>query len=91
MSNSNKTPMINILQYIGLAFTLFSVFSGMMYMTKGEKIISSFVAILFVILSFFLIDQMIKRKELITKKKFSSLSIILWSLFLIIISVTLFF
>ena len=85
MSNkSNKTLMASIFQYIGLAFTLFSVFSGTMYITKGEKITSGFIALIFVILSFFLIDQMIKRKETISKQKISSLSISLWSLFLII-------
>ena len=83
-NNENKKPLVSILQYIGLIFTLISVFAGTMYISKGELIISLFVSLFFVIFSFFLIDQMIKRKELISKKKFSSKSLFFWLLFLII-------
>ena len=85
MSDNNKRKkLVSVLQYVGLIFTLISVFSGTMYITKGELFISLFVSIIFVIFSYFLVEQMIKRKELISKKKFSSLSLFLWFLFLII-------
>jgi hypothetical protein len=76
--------MVKILQYIGLVFTLIAVFSGVMYISKGDFLISFFISILFVVVTFFLINQMIKQKLEISKKIFSATSILLWLFFLLV-------
>jgi hypothetical protein len=73
--------MILILQCIGLFFTLISSFIGMLYISKGNLILSLFVSIVLLVLVYFLIDQLIKKKSEIRKNRVSPLSIVLWTLY----------
>lgn len=73
-----------ILQLIGLLFTLIVSFLGILYILNGDIFFSSMVAITMVVLVYFLIDQMKERKTVITKNRFSSLSITLWVLYILL-------
>lgn len=81
-NNMKQPPMILILQAIGLLFTLLTSFLGMMYLLRGDIIISGLVAFTLVTFVYFLIEFMMDRKGVLTKKKISTFSIFLWSLFL---------
>lgn len=76
--------MIVVLQGIGLLFTLMTSFLGMLYILKGDIIISALVALTLVTLFYFLIEFMMERKGVLTKRKVSPLSLLLWSLFVIL-------
>ena len=76
--------MKTILQGIGVVFTLLASFLGLMYILKGDVIFSSIVSLVLVVIEFFLIEKFIKSKEEITKNRFSTLSILLWSIYGII-------
>ena len=76
--------MKNILQGIGVVFTLLASFLGLMYILKGDVIFSAIVSLVLVVIEFFLIEKFIKSKEEITKNRFSTLSILLWSIYGII-------
>jgi len=78
--------MKNILQGIGIVFTLIASFLGLMYILKGDVIVSSLVSLVIIVIQYFLIEKFIKSKSEITKNKFSTLSILLW-LFYIILSI----
>jgi len=76
--------MKRLLQLISLVFTLIGTFLGLIYW-KGDEylIIAISVSLFFTIVFFFIVDMLIKNKENIRKRKFSSLSIFLWFSFLI--------
>lgn len=76
--------MKTILQGIGVVFTLLASFLGLMYILKGDVIFSAVVSLVLVVIEFFLIEKFIKSKGEITKNKFSTLSILLWSFYGII-------
>lgn len=76
--------MKTILQGIGVVFTLLASFLGLMYILKGDVIFSAVVSLVLVVIEFFLIEKFIKSKTEITKNKFSTLSILLWSFYGII-------
>ena len=76
--------MKNILQGIGIVFTLIASFLGLMYILKGDVMISSLISLVIIVIQYFLIEKFIKSKSEITKNKFSVLSIMLWSMFLIL-------
>jgi hypothetical protein len=76
--------MKNILQGIGIVFTLIASFLGLMYTLKGDVLISSLVSLVIIVIEYFLIEKFIKSKSEITKNKFSTLSIVLWSVYIIL-------
>jgi len=76
--------MKTILQGIGVVATLIASFLGLMYILKGDVIISAVVSLVLVVIEFFLIEKFIKSKEEITKNRFSTLSVLLWSIYLIL-------
>lgn len=80
----DSKKMRTILQFIGLLFTLIVSFLGILYILNGDIFFSSMVAITMVVLVYFLIDQMKERKIVITKNRFSSLSITLWVLYILL-------
>ena len=73
--------MKNILQGIGIVFTLIASFLGLMYTLKGDVLISSLVSLVIIVIEYFLIEKFIQSKSEITKNKFSVLSIVLWSVY----------
>jgi hypothetical protein len=76
--------MKNILQGLGVIFTLIATFLGLMYFLKGDIIVSSLVTCVIVVFEFFLIQQFITNKNEISKNRFSVLSIMLWTIYLIL-------
>lgn len=72
------------LQFIGLFLILILSFFGANYIFEGDYIIPGFIAVVLVTFMYFLIEFLKKRKIQVTKNKFSSLSILLWLLFVII-------
>jgi hypothetical protein len=76
--------MKTILQGIGVVATLIASFLGLMYILKGDVIISAVVSLVLVVIEFFLIEKFIKSKAEITKNRFSTLSVLLWSIYLIL-------
>jgi hypothetical protein len=76
--------MKNILQGIGIVFTLIASFLGLMYTLKGDVLISSLVSLVIIVIEYFLIEKFIQSKSEITKNKFSTLSIVLWSVYTIL-------
>jgi len=84
MNNILQGAMKNILQGIGIIFTLFASFLGLMYALKGDVIISTIVSLVIIVIEYFLIEKFIQSKSEITKNKFSTLSIILWSIYVLL-------
>lgn len=70
-----------IFQFIGLILLLILSFLGGNYMLSGDIIISGSASVVLVIVMFFLIEYMKKRKIHISKSKFSATSLLLWILF----------
>ncbi len=77
-----KIEMKNILQSISIVFALIASFLGLLYILKGDILISGLVSSVIVVILYFLIQQFMKNKTEITKQKFSILSIILWSAYI---------
>jgi hypothetical protein len=76
--------MITALRALALFFTLLSSFLGAMYLLNGNLVYSGIIAILILILTFFMIEELIKRKVNITKSKFSPLSFTLWTFYIVL-------
>jgi hypothetical protein len=76
--------MKKILQGIGIVFTLIASFLGLMYSLKGDILISGLVSLVIIVIEYFLIEKFIRSKSEITKNKFSALSIILWSIYVLL-------
>lgn len=76
--------MKTILQGIGVVSTLVASIFGLMYILKGDIMISLVVSLVLVVIEFFLIEKFIKSKEEITKNRFSTLSVLLWSFYIIL-------
>jgi hypothetical protein len=76
--------MQSILQYTGLLLLLVLSFLGANYLMDGDTIISGTISFLLVILIFFLIEFLKKRKVQITKTKFSIGSLLLWLIFVVL-------
>ena len=76
--------MKTILQYIGLLLLLILSFLGANYMMSGDTIISGSISLILVILIYFLIEFLKKRKVQITKSKFSVVSFLLWGIFVVL-------
>lgn len=76
--------MKTILQGIGVVATLIASFLGLMYILKGDVMISLVVSLVLVVIEYFLIEKFIKSKEEITKNRFSTLSVLLWSIYVIL-------
>ena len=76
--------MKTILQYIGLLLLLILSFLGANYLLNGDTIISGSISLVLVVLIYFLIEFLKKRKVQITKSKFSIVSILLWGLFVVL-------
>lgn len=81
MKDRNKT--IQVLQYLSLIFTGLTSFIGLIYLSRGETLISFFIAAVFIFSFYFIIQQMILRKGEIKKKKFSKYAIIFSFLYLV--------
>lgn len=73
--------MQTVLQFIGLFLLLILSFLGGNYMLSGDVIISGSVSVVLVIIMYFLIEFLKKRKVQITKSKFSLGSLFLWIIF----------
>jgi hypothetical protein len=73
--------MQTILQFLGLFLVLILSFFGSNYMLNGDVIVSGSLSLGLVILFYFLLEFLKKRKVQITKRKFSVVSILLWSIF----------
>jgi hypothetical protein len=76
--------MKSVLQGIGIIFTLIASFLGNLYFLNGDIIISSFISCIIVVVLYFLQETFIKKKSEISKNKFSSTSIVLWTLYLLL-------
>ena len=76
--------MKSILQGIAIIFTLITSFLGNLYFLKGDLILSAFISCIIVVILYFLIEQFIKRKSEISKNKFATTSILLWSLYILL-------
>jgi len=76
--------MQTILQFIGLFLLLILSFFGANYMLNGDIILSGGISLTLVILMYFLIEFLKKRKVQITKSKFSTGSILGWVLFAVL-------
>lgn len=76
--------MKTILQGLAIIFTLIASFLGNLYYLNGDLIISAFLSSVIVVVLYFLQETFIKKKSIISKNKFSSTSIILWSLYLLL-------
>ncbi len=76
--------MQTILQFIGLFILLILSFFGANYMLNGDIILSGGISLTLVILMYFLIEFLKKRKVQITKSKFSTGSILGWVLFTVL-------
>jgi len=76
--------MQTVLQFIGLLLLLILSFLGANYLLNGDIIISSSLSLFFVIIIFYLVEFLKKRKVQITKSKFTLGSILLWILYLLI-------
>lgn len=76
--------MKNILQSIGIIFTLITSFLGLLYYLKGDILISGLISSIIVVILFFLIQQFMKNKSEIRKNRFSILSIILWTIYVLL-------
>lgn len=73
-----------LLQGLGIIFSLVASFLGLLYFLNGDIIISALVSCVIVVLQFFLIEQFIKNKAEITKRRFSLLSLMLWFFYLLL-------
>lgn len=76
--------MQTILQFIGLFLLLILSFFGANYMLKGDIILSGGISLILVILMYFLIEFLKKRKVQITKSKLSLGSILGWVIFAVL-------
>ena len=76
--------MKNILQSIGIVFTLITSFLGLLYYLKGDVLISGLISSIIVVILYFLIEQFKKNKSEIRKNRFSVLSIILWTVYVLL-------
>jgi len=76
--------MKSILQGIAIIFTLITSFLGNLYFLKGDLILSAFISCIIVVTLYFLIEQFIKKKSEISKNKFATTSILLWSLYILL-------
>ena len=70
--------MKDILQLIGLMFLLLLSFLGANYIMNGGVLIAAAVSFTLCILMYFMVSFLMKRKNEISKNKFSSLSILSW-------------
>jgi len=73
--------MKDILQLIGLLFLLLLSFLGANYIMNGGVLIAAAASFTLCILMYFMVSFLMKRKNEISKNKFSSLSIFSWILF----------
>jgi len=76
--------MKTILQGLAIIFTLIASFLGNLYFLNGDIIISAFISSIIVVVLYFLQETFIKKKSIISKNKFSSTSIVLWTLYLLL-------
>lgn len=76
--------MKNILQGIGIVFTLITSFLGLLYYLKGDVLVSGLVSSVIVVILYFLIQQFLKNKSEIRKNRFSVLSVILWTIYVVL-------
>ena len=72
------------LQGIGIIFTLIASFLGLMYTFKGDIMVSSLLSLVIIVIEYFLIEKFIQSKSEITKNRLSTLSIILWSIYILL-------
>ena len=74
----NNLKLKDALQGIGLLFALITSFLGLMYILKGDVLISGLISVVLVVLLVFLSGETIKSRDEISKNKFSFKSIFLW-------------
>jgi hypothetical protein len=76
--------MKSILQGLGIIFTLIASFLGNLYLLNGDMLISGFLSSIIVVILYFLQEMFIKKKSIISKNKFSTTSIVLWSIYVVL-------
>ncbi len=76
--------MKDTLQFLGLLFVLVLSFLGANYILKGEIFLAAAAGVVLLVIVYFLISFFIRRKNEITKNRFSLLSITLWISFVLV-------
>ncbi len=76
--------MQTILQFIGLFLLMILSFLGANYLMEGDIFVAGALSLVLVIIMYFLIEFLKKRKVEITKNKFSTTSILLWTAFTVV-------
>ena len=81
---SNKLKLKDALQGIGIIFALITSFLGLLYILKGDILISGLISVILVILHGYINRELIKSRDEISKNKLSFKSIFLWVSYAII-------
>ncbi len=71
--------MSSILQTIGTVFALISSFLGALYWLGGDLILSGFISAVLVIVLYFIVDQLVRRKVEVRKQRFGPVALVLWA------------
>ena len=84
MASKDKLGFFKVgLMYIGLLLSVVAVFLGSLHYFKGEKIISTVITFVLILCCYFIIDQLIRKKEELRKNSSYNrrLSFLLYSLY----------
>ena len=87
MASKDKLGFFKVgLMYIGLLLSVVAVFLGSLHYFKGEKIISTVITFVLILCCYFIIDQLVRKKEELRKNSSYNrrLSFLLYSLYFLI-------
>jgi hypothetical protein len=79
--NNKELKFVNIISVLFLAVLMIITFFSVLYLSNGEKAISSLVSVIIVISYYFIIELLKKNKELLKKNKYLHYSAFFWLLF----------